>query len=106
MRGYDYEMGFSDAVKLMLLSFDSTVKANLSVGFPLDLHIYKADSFKEGKIKRIEADNKYYSKISNGWSKALKSAFDSMPNFPIEWWQIGCVFYQLKKIKNHYIIFF
>jgi hypothetical protein len=29
-----------------------------------------------------------------------------MPNFPIEWWQIGCVFYQLKKIKNHYIIFF
>ena len=84
VRGYYYEMGFSDAVKLMLLSFDSTVKANLSVGFPLDLHIYKADSFKEGKIKRIEADNKYYSKISNGWSKALKSAFDSMPNFPIE----------------------
>ena len=76
--------GDSDAVKLMLLSFDSTVKANLSVGFPLDLHIYKANSFKEGKIKRIEADNKYYSKISNGWSKALKSAFDSMPNFPIE----------------------
>ena len=35
-------------------------------------------------LNRIEADNKYYSKISNGWSKALKSAFDSMPNFPIE----------------------
>ena len=84
VRGYDYEMGFSDAVKLMLLSFDSTIKANLSVGFPLDLHIYKANSFKEPKIIRIESDNKYYSKISNGWSKALKSAFDSMPNFPIE----------------------
>ena len=41
VRGYDYEMGFSDAVKLMLLSFDSTIKANLSVGFTLDLHIYK-----------------------------------------------------------------
>ena len=84
VRGYDYEMGFSDAVKLMLLSFDSTIKANLSVGFPLDLHIYKANSFKEAEIIRIESDNKYYSKISNGWSKALKSAFDSMPNFPIE----------------------
>ena len=84
VRGYDYEMGFSDAVKLMLLSFDSTIKANLSVGFPLDLHIYKANSFKEAQIIRIESDNKYYSKISNGWSKALKSALDSMPNFPIE----------------------
>ncbi len=77
-------MGFSDAVKLMLLSFDSTIKANLSVGFPLDLYIYKANSFKEAEIIRIESDNKYYSKISNGWSKALKSAFNSMPNFPIE----------------------
>ena len=77
-------MGFSDAVKLMLLSFDSTIKANLSVGFPLDLYIYKANSFKEAEIIRIESDNKYYSKISMGWSKALKSAFDSMPNFPIE----------------------
>ena len=84
----------------MLLSFDSTIKANLSVGFPLDLHIYKADTFKEGRIKRIEADNKYYSKISNGWSKALKSAFNSMPNFPIEWWLIKCVLYQLEKNKK------
>ena len=84
VRGYDYEMGFSDAVKLMLLSFDSTVKANLSVGFPLDLHIYKSNSFGEGIVKRIEVDNKYYSEISNGWSKALKAAFDSMPDFPID----------------------
>ena len=51
VRGYDYEMGFSDAVKLMLLSFDSTIKANLSVGFPLDLHIYKDNSFKAAEQK-------------------------------------------------------
>jgi putative proteasome-type protease len=34
-------MSFEDAVKLLLLSFDSTIKANLSVGLPLDLHVYE-----------------------------------------------------------------
>jgi putative proteasome-type protease len=34
-------MSFEDAVKLLLVSFDSTIKANLSVGLPLDLHVYE-----------------------------------------------------------------
>jgi putative proteasome-type protease len=47
VRAYDADMSFEDAVKLLMLSFDSTLKANLSVGLPLDLHLYEADSFRQ-----------------------------------------------------------
>ncbi len=46
VRAYDPDMSFEDAVKLLLVSFDSTVKANLSVAPPFDLTIYEKDSFK------------------------------------------------------------
>ena len=77
-------MTFSDGLKLMLLSFDSTIEANLSVAPPLDFQIYEKDSFKLGANGRIEADDPYYRKISKGWSLALKSAFQSMPNLIIK----------------------
>ena len=84
VRGYDYEMGFSDAVKLMLLSFDSTIKANLSVGFPLDLHIYKANSFKEAEIIRIESDNKYVI-MNAGDEISLKFDASELPKLKPGW---------------------
>jgi len=48
VRAQDAEMSFEDAVKLLLVSFDSTMKANLSVGLPLDLMTYETNSFKRG----------------------------------------------------------
>jgi putative proteasome-type protease len=48
VRAYDPGMSFEDAVKLLMLSFDSTIKANLSVSLPLDLHLYEADSLQDG----------------------------------------------------------
>ena len=45
LRAYDAEMSWEEAIKLLLISFDSTVKANLSVGLPLDMQIYQNDSF-------------------------------------------------------------
>ena len=42
-------MSFEDAVKLLMLSFDSTIKANPSVSLPLDLHLYEADTFRTGR---------------------------------------------------------
>ena len=41
-KGFDPKMDFSDGLKLMLLSFDSTIKANISVGLPIDFQIYEA----------------------------------------------------------------
>jgi putative proteasome-type protease len=54
VRAFDLEMSFEDAVKLLMVSFDSTIKANLSVNLPLNLHVYTADSLKHGKMTRIE----------------------------------------------------
>ena len=81
VRAYDSEMSFEDAAKLMLVSFDSTIKANLSVGLPLDLLVYEMDTFEFRHQHRIEADDHYYHTISNGWGNALKKAFQSLPDF-------------------------
>lgn len=81
VRAYDRTMSFAETVKLLLVSFDSTLKSNLSVGLPLDLAFYEKDSFKVGLKKRIGADDPYYRSVSDGWSDALKAAFQSLPDF-------------------------
>lgn len=81
VRAYDPEMDFGDAVKLLMVSFDSTVKANLSVGLPVDLQIYERDSLRIGYQARIDSDHEYYQLISNGWGAALKEAFQSLPDY-------------------------
>jgi putative proteasome-type protease len=80
IRGYDREMSFEDAVKLLMVSFDSTLKANLSVGLPLDLQIYERDSFRKGLTRRFRNNDAYIQTISHGWGEALKQAFDTLPN--------------------------
>ena len=84
VRAYDPEMSFEDAVKLLMLSFDSTIKANLSVGLPLDLHLYDADSLRTGRVRRIERDDAFYEMISSGWGEALRAAFDGLPAYSLE----------------------
>lgn len=81
VRAYDPAMSVEEAVKLLMVSFDSTIKANLSVGLPLDLQIIEKDTLELGPAKRIEADDAYFGQISSGWGDALKKAFDSLPPF-------------------------
>lgn len=81
VRAYRPDLTFEDAVKLLLVSFDSTIKANLSVGMPLDLHVYETDSLELRPSQRIEADDAYYREVSSGWSEALRQAFQSLPDF-------------------------
>jgi putative proteasome-type protease len=81
VRAFDPSMSFEDAIKLLLVSFDSTVKANLSVGLPLDYEIYPANSFQRGARGRITAEDPYYQTISHGWGDALRTAFDALPPF-------------------------
>ncbi|MER8374064.1 peptidase [Mesorhizobium sp. M1409] len=82
IRAYEKTMSFAETVKLLLVSFDSTLKSNLSVGLPLDLLFLEKDAFKVGLKKRIAHDDQYYRTISDGWSNALKTAFASLPDFP------------------------
>ncbi|WIJ26857.1 proteasome-type protease [Devosia sp. RR2S18] len=79
IRAYDPVMSFEDAIKLLLVSFDSTLKSNLSVGLPLDLQVYESGSLQLGPSRRFERDDPYYLAISEGWSDALKAAFNSLP---------------------------
>lgn len=83
VRAHDPAMSFEEAVKLLLVSFDSTVKANLTVGAPFDYHLYEAGSLETGHRGRIEADDPYYAAISQGWGEALRHALDSLPSFEI-----------------------
>jgi putative proteasome-type protease len=81
IRGYDRDMSFEDAVKLLMVSFDSTIKANLSVGLPLDLLVIGTDTFEPAHQRRISADDPYYRAVSAGWSEALKNAFHALPDY-------------------------
>jgi putative proteasome-type protease len=81
IRAYDRRMSFEDAVKLMLVSFDSTLKANLSVGLPLDLMVIERDTFTATHHRRITHEDRYYQAISAGWSEALKHAFTALPDY-------------------------
>jgi len=81
VRAYDRDMSFEDAIKLLLVSFDSTIKANLSVDLPIDYRIYEAGSLVPGTAGRITRDDHYYQTISDVWGEALRAAFDSLPDF-------------------------
>ena len=84
IRGYERDMTFEDAIKLLMVSFDSTLKANLSVGLPLDLLVVERDSFTPLHDRRIEATDPYFQAISTGWGEALKQAFHALPDYQIE----------------------
>ena len=74
-------MSFEDAVKLLMVSFDSTLKANLSVGLPLDMMVIERERFASSHARRIEANDPYFRAISSGWGEALKQAFDALPAY-------------------------
>ncbi|PLK24778.1 peptidase [Porphyrobacter sp. TH134] len=81
IRGYDRGMSFEDAIKLLMVSFDSTLKANLSVGLPLDLLVIGKDAFAATHEHRVTADDAYFDTISSGWGDALRAAFHSLPPY-------------------------
>lgn len=83
VRAYEPGLSFEDAMKLLLVSFDSTLKANLSVGLPFDFHLYEADSYRVGQTGRIAVDDPYYQTISEQWGNALKHALESLPSFEL-----------------------
>jgi putative proteasome-type protease len=83
VRAFDPAMSFEDAIKLLLVSFDSTIKANLSVGLPIDYMIYEKGTFAPAHQGRIGVEDAYFQKISTGWGDALRKAFDSLPPFTL-----------------------
>lgn len=69
-----------EAAKCALISMDSTLKSNLSVGLPLDLMVYEADALKVDKVINIDDTNAYFRMIRSSWGQRLRQVFDSIPD--------------------------
>jgi putative proteasome-type protease len=69
----------NDGIKLGLISMDSTLRSNLSVGMPLDLTVYPVDSFDLSRHWRIAEGDAYFQDIRERWSSALREAYREMP---------------------------
>ena len=78
---YDRDMSFEDAIKLLTVSFDSTIKANLSVSLPLDVHAYETGAAANRKTVPDRRNDPYFDAISTGWGVALRDAFGQLPQF-------------------------
>ena len=68
----------NEAAKCALVSMDSTLKSNLSVGLPLDMVIYEANRFCTDKVVCIDEDNHYFKMLHNSWGQKLREVFDSI----------------------------
>ena len=77
------DMRLGEAAKLMLLSFDSTLRSNLSVGLPIDVLIYERDTLEVRREKRIGTDDEYFRNMSSAWSDALRTAFAKIDEFKV-----------------------
>jgi len=72
------ETPLKEAAKCALVSMDSTIKSNLSVGFPLDLAVYEVDKFESDKLVCIDQSNPYYQMMHGSWGARLREVFDSI----------------------------
>jgi len=77
------EMRLGEAAKLILLSYDSTLRSNLSVGMPIDLLVYERDSLDVTREKRIAQDDVYFRQLSSAWSDALRQSFAKIDEFKV-----------------------
>lgn len=69
-----------EAAKCTLISFDSTIRSNLSVGMPIDLFMYRSDSFSIDCRRRITETDPYFNQLRKGWSDGLKRVFAELPD--------------------------
>jgi putative proteasome-type protease len=71
-----------DAVKCALISFDSTMRSNISVGPPIDVLVIETDALRIGIQQRLEEGDPYLNHIRKAWSEGLKRLYVQMPSPP------------------------
>ena len=77
-------VSIGDASRCALISMDSTIKSDLTVGPPIDFAVYKKDQFKIASKKCINLEDEEFSKVSKEWSEGIFKIFDSFPRFDWE----------------------
>ncbi len=81
-RAMTYESALDEAVKVGLLSFDSTIRSDLSVGLPFDMVVMPADPELPVVRRRIEVDDAYFADLSKRWSMLLNESRATIPDPP------------------------
>ena len=69
-----------DATKCVLVSFDSTMRSNLSVGMPIDLICYEKDSLEARLRRRFDQGDTYFASLSAEWSEGVRNVFGRLPD--------------------------
>lgn len=78
------ETTLEDAARTALVSLDSTIRSNLSVGMPIDIVLIAKDDLRVTHDMRMEDDSTLYAEIHQSWSQKLEAAVSSLPGFPWE----------------------
>ena len=76
------ETALEDAARCALVSLDSTIRSNLSVGLPIDLAVVRAGDLRVSQQVRLEGDTPLYAEIHDTWSRKLENAVRTLPRFP------------------------
>ncbi len=79
-RVIQHDTPLCEASKCVLISFDSTIRSNLSVGMPIDFMLYRSDSFSAEGRQRITEDDACYQMIRQRWSQGLRDTFAAIEN--------------------------
>jgi putative proteasome-type protease len=87
------------AAKCALVSMDSTLKSNLSVGLPLDLLVYREGDLRSDQVVCIDDGNPYFQMIRNTWGQRLREVFDSLED---PYWDGGDTRYPLRVPSGRY----
>jgi putative proteasome-type protease len=72
--------GLLEATKCTIVSFDSTMRSNISVGLPIDLAVYETDALKLKMQRRIEESDPYFQMVHSQWGEGLRRVFAQLPN--------------------------
>lgn len=81
-RAISYESDIYDALKIGLISMDSTIRSNISVGLPIDIALLRRDALQSEAATRIDSNDGYFRELRESWSKALKAAHMAIPAPP------------------------
>ena len=81
-RAVKFDTDINDALKIGLISMDSTMRSNLAVGLPIDLAIIRRDALKADMQYRIEPGEPYFTDLRERWSSALRAAHMAIPRPP------------------------
>lgn len=79
-RVINYKCSLEDALKCVLISFDSTIRSNVSVDLPVDVLVYRSDKFAIDCSHRVAKDDPYFLAVRQHWGEGLRKVFAEIPN--------------------------